>query len=171
VSTSVSLKTLLLLGAAGAAFYFYKRSREQRTRLDQQPVDLDTQPASTTAMLTQRAKDALATLRSTGSRSGATATFPGTDAALSRRVEDTLSLNPNFSPGRVYVSAQKGRITLRGTADVGDHIRAFEQTASGVPGVAEVVNLLHIEGTPAPTQHRGGLASESVDQAFVPVEP
>src|SRR5579885_1474067 len=146
----MKLTTVLVLGAAGTAAYLFLTKQGRR------PERQTSHQASAAGEQAERAMPAtrMQTLRRslTGWRRGETPPAVRDDAAandlaLARQVEATLSLNPHFTRGRVLVNADAGRITLRGTTDVGEQITAFEQTARAVPGVTDVQNLLHIQGT------------------------
>jgi BON domain len=166
----MKLTTVLILGAAGTAAYLFLT--RQGTRSGPQP----SRPAAAGGTQTTGAVPAtwLQALKRTvtGRRRDGTPLAvradpaAANDVALARQVEATLALHPHVTTGRVLVSADGGRITLRGTTDVAAEITAFEQSARAVPGVADVQNLLHIQGTAAPTRHRQGLDTGAIEQAF-----
>jgi osmotically-inducible protein OsmY len=172
-------KTLFVLGAVGTALYLSatKRGKHQLQQLREQAsgaaqgVDLS-RPSTVVEKVKRtvagtrqgRSGDGLPDMPQTGV--GADSSSAADDFKLARQVESTLSLNPHFTPGRIIVSADRGRVTLRGTTDAGEHITQLEQSARGVPGVTDVENLLHLQGSPQPTQHRGGLAREAVEQTI-----
>jgi osmotically-inducible protein OsmY len=176
----MKLTTVLVLGAAATAAYLAVTKRGQQNRDGEQAQTSEGQAGrSGPARLAQTVKDRVSGRRgggtgSSGQAPAATTSQEGgsaaNDLALARQVEATLALNPHFTKGRVLVNADNGRVTLRGTTDVGEHITSFEETARAVPGVMDVQNLLHIQGTAAPSAHRGGLARDAVDRVFSPAE-
>jgi osmotically-inducible protein OsmY len=71
------------------------------------------------------------------------------DQTLKARVESEL-FGPEFPKGSVVVDVADGVVTLRGEVARPDEIKRIEAEAAEVPGVAGVVNLLHVPGRPAP---------------------
>lgn len=95
-------------------------------------------------------------LRSVGQAKGAVHRLhPGApeeldDVGLAHRVESVLFRYPEVPKGAISVNAEGGKVFLRGqVADTAQIAQAIEVTGR-VPGVVEVVNLLHLPGTDAP---------------------
>lgn len=159
----MKLRTLLLLGAFGTAAYLVRSRRRHRPGVEADNTGTEkSQFSNAVGSLSSAARRAMDTVRSAGKSSGSTS-----DSDLQRHVAETLALNPHFVPGRMWVSVRNGRVRLEGSAETGEDIRQFEQSARKVPGVRGVENLLHLQGAPRPTSHQAGLAPESIDQAVV----
>jgi osmotically-inducible protein OsmY len=79
---------------------------------------------------------------------------PPDDVTLARKVETEIFRRPHAPKGTVNVDAAHGVVSLRGTAPTPNEIEQLEHDARAVRGVADVVNLLHLPGTPPPT-HSG----------------
>jgi hypothetical protein len=159
----VKLTTWLVLGTAGTATYLFMKNKSG-SQPDQSGGDetvlADHAEHARQPTLVQKVKQTITRQHRRGPR-GQVAGIPKevradtsatNDLALARNVEAALTANPHFPRGRVIVSADAGRITLRGTTDLGEHIPEFEAGARAVPGVKDVENLLHVQGTPAPAR-------------------
>jgi osmotically-inducible protein OsmY len=72
------------------------------------------------------------------------------DAGLAHKVESVLFRNPNVPKGKISVNAESGTVYLRGQLENADLIDAVVESARAIPGVGEVVSLLHLPGTEAP---------------------
>ena len=72
-----------------------------------------------------------------------------TDEELAAKVLDAL---PSWR-GLCAIEANNGVVIIRGEVNRVEDILAVEVDVRGVDGVREVLNLLHVEGTPAP-EHR-----------------
>ncbi len=77
------------------------------------------------------------------------ATPPESDAVLAHKVESEALRQ---SAGRIIVNAEEGVVVLRGAVARPQDIDDIEQRVRRVSGVRGVRNLLHLEGTPAPTR-------------------
>jgi len=169
----MKITTVLVLGAAAAAAYMVitrQGEHDSQGSTEQASNGAPQDVRSAPSRLAETVKRTLSGQRQKQANKPAGAaqavrddTSAANDLALAQQLKTTLSLNPHFSEDRVLVNADAGRVTLRGTTDTGEHIMTFEQTARTVPGVTDVVNLLHIQGSAAPTSHQGGLAKDAVD--------
>jgi hypothetical protein len=74
------------------------------------------------------------------------------DLTVLDRVESEVFGRRGFPKDRINADVVEGRLTLRGQLDSEEQIRAVVAAAEGVPGVVEVVTLLHLPGTPAPNK-------------------
>jgi hypothetical protein len=74
------------------------------------------------------------------------------DVTFARTIESEVFRDPRVPKGRLNISAENGLVVLRGTLDTPVQIKQFEARVRQVPGVYEIQNLLHIEGTPAPNK-------------------
>ena len=74
------------------------------------------------------------------------------DLTILDRVESELFGRRGFPKDRVNAEVVDGRLTLRGQLDSEEQIREVAAAAGEVPGVAEVIVLLHLPGTPAPNK-------------------
>jgi osmotically-inducible protein OsmY len=80
-----------------------------------------------------------------------TVRIPENDAVLVSKVETEVFGNPDFPKGSVNINAEDGIITLRGQVERPDLIKRMEKAVRRVDGVLDVQNLLHLPGTPAPS--------------------
>jgi hypothetical protein len=74
---------------------------------------------------------------------------PENDAVLAHKVESEALRQ---SAGRINVNAEEGVVVLRGAVGRPEEIDEIERRVRRVSGVRGVRNLLHLEGTPAPTR-------------------
>lgn len=74
------------------------------------------------------------------------------DLTVLDRVESELFGRRGFPKDRLNADVVDGRLTLRGQLDSEEQIREVATAAGEVPGVTEVVVLLHLPGTPAPNK-------------------
>jgi osmotically-inducible protein OsmY len=74
---------------------------------------------------------------------------PENDAVLAHKVESEALRE---LAGRINVNAEEGVVVLRGAVGQTEEIDEIEQRVRRVSGVRGVRNLLHLEGTPAPTK-------------------
>lgn len=80
---------------------------------------------------------------------------PENDAVLAHKVESELFQGRpslDVSSGQININAENGVVYLRGTVMRPDQVNEIEGRVRGTVGVRDVVNLLHMEGTPAPTR-------------------
>ena len=73
------------------------------------------------------------------------------DITLARKVESEIFRDPDVPKGDINVNAVDGIVYLRGQVGSQDLISELEKKTRKVQGVRGVENLLHLEGTPAPT--------------------
>ena len=76
---------------------------------------------------------------------------PENDATLAQKVESELFRDLDFSPGQIDINAESGVVFLRGAVKSTSQIIEIEKRVWDVTGVRGIQNLLHLEGTPAPT--------------------
>ena len=90
-----------------------------------------------------------------GSRNGLELTdgglSPDNDAALTQKVQSEVFQDLDIPSGQINVNVERGVVVLRGTLDKPSQIIEVEKRVWEVGGVRGVENLLHLEGTPAPT--------------------
>src|SRR3954447_5362613 len=79
------------------------------------------------------------------------------DAELVHKAQSIVFRDESLPKGKVSISAENGKIFLRGQVDTPDTIVRIEKAARGVEGVETVENLLHLPGTPAPHPKGGAL--------------
>lgn len=76
---------------------------------------------------------------------------PLDDAGLAHKVESVLFRDTHVPKGEISVNAERGAVFLRGQVESAELIDDLVESVRKIPGVAEVVNLLHLPGTPAPS--------------------
>jgi hypothetical protein len=76
------------------------------------------------------------------------------DVTLARKVETELFRPADAPKGQVNVNVENGVVFLRGEVERPEIIKDLEGRARKVQGVREVENLLHLAGSPAPTQQK-----------------
>jgi osmotically-inducible protein OsmY len=86
---------------------------------------------------------------------------PPDDVTLARKVETEIFRRAQAPKGTINVDAANGVVSLRGTAPTPNEIEKLEHDARAIPGVADVVNLLHLPGTPPP--HPGPRRSSNAE--------
>jgi osmotically-inducible protein OsmY len=74
------------------------------------------------------------------------------DVTLARKVETEIFREADIPKGRINVNAENGKVVLRGEVEQPELIKDLEKRTKKVQGVQEVENLLHVQGTPAPTR-------------------
>jgi hypothetical protein len=74
---------------------------------------------------------------------------------LAQRVETELFRDPDIDKARISITVDARTVFLRGTADTPTSIAMVERRVRRIPGVGEVVNLLHLPGTPVPNHSSG----------------
>jgi hypothetical protein len=80
------------------------------------------------------------------------------DAELAHKVQTQIFRDPTVPKGQIAVNAEHGVVFLRGEVDSFRLIEDLERATRQVRGVADVHNLLHLPGEPAPGQLLGGRA-------------
>jgi osmotically-inducible protein OsmY len=73
------------------------------------------------------------------------------DVSLARKVETEIFRPDDAPKGQVSVNVEEGVVYLRGQLDQPEMIDRLVEEAKKVDGVRAVKNLLHMPGTPAPT--------------------
>jgi BON domain len=76
------------------------------------------------------------------------------DVTLAQKVETEIFRDRDVPKGQINVNAEKGVVVLRGEVGTPDLIRDLEERARKIQGVAEVENLLHLPGSPAPMHQK-----------------
>jgi len=74
------------------------------------------------------------------------------DVTLTRKVETEIFRDADVPKGQINVNAENGKIVLRGEVEQPQLIKDLEKRTKKVKGVQEVENLLHLQGTPAPSK-------------------
>ena len=75
---------------------------------------------------------------------------PLDDAGLAHKVETLLFRDTSVPKGSISVNAESGTVFLRGQVESVEQLEHATEVTRRIPGVEEVVNLLHLPGTPAP---------------------
>lgn len=78
------------------------------------------------------------------------ASEPLDDAGLAHKVESVLFRDPHAPKGQININAERGTIFLRGQVESPELIDDLTESVRKIPGVSEVVSLLHLPGTEAP---------------------
>jgi hypothetical protein len=78
--------------------------------------------------------------------------LPENDATLAHKIESELFQGLDIPSGQIDINAENGVVVLRGTLKRPTEIVEVERRVWDVHGVRRVENLLHLEGTPAPTR-------------------
>lgn len=144
------LTTILAVavGAAGA-FFLDPVSGKRRRQVTRDWVAARVRGAGRRVRRTGRAAGAEAY----GTWQAATHTgesaLPENDALLGHKVESEALRQV---AGRINVNAEEGVVVLRGAVASSKEIDEIEERVRRVHGVRGVRNLLHLEGTPAPTR-------------------
>jgi osmotically-inducible protein OsmY len=73
------------------------------------------------------------------------------DATLAQKVQSEIFRDADAPKGQVDVNAEDGIVVLRGEVERPELIEELVERARKVQGVREVQNLLHLPGSPAPT--------------------
>jgi hypothetical protein len=144
----------LAVGAiAGALAAYVLDSERGRERRDQLAARVRRSKHQLTR--TGRAK----ALRSVGHAKGALHRLhpgegePLDDAGLAHKVESVLFRDTTVPKGSISINAEEGKVFLRGQVESAEQIEHAAEVTVGIPGVDEVVNLLHLPGTEAPHPH------------------
>ncbi len=72
------------------------------------------------------------------------------DWTLAQKVETEIFRDPKVPKGQINVNAEHGVVYLRGEVPTTDLVEELERATRRVQGVADVHNLLHLPGEPAP---------------------
>jgi hypothetical protein len=78
--------------------------------------------------------------------------LPENDETLAQKVKSEVFQELDVPSGQINVNAEKGVVILRGAVTRPTQIVEIEKRTWEVGGVRGVDNLLHLEGTPAPTR-------------------
>lgn len=81
------------------------------------------------------------------------------------RVRSQAFKGPRWHPYTINVDAADGVVTIRGVLDDPAQIVEAEHAVRAIAGVDDVVNLLHVRGTPAPNKAEAERASEQAEHA------
>ena len=73
------------------------------------------------------------------------------DATLAQKVQSEIFRDPEVPKGQINVNAEDGIVVLRGEVDRPELMEELVEKTRKVQGVRDVQNLLHLQGTPAPT--------------------
>ena len=73
------------------------------------------------------------------------------DATLAQKVQSEVFRDPDVPKGQINVNAEDGIVVLRGEVERPELIEELVEKTRKVQGVREVQNLMHLPGTPAPT--------------------
>jgi osmotically-inducible protein OsmY len=73
------------------------------------------------------------------------------DATLAQKVQSEIFRDADVPKGQINVNAEDGIIVLRGEVEQPELIEELVERTRKVQGVRDVQNLLHLPGTPAPT--------------------
>jgi hypothetical protein len=88
-------------------------------------------------------------------------TEPLDDAGLAHKVESVLFRDADVPKGRISINAEDGTVFLRGQVESPELIDDLSAAVRKIAGVEEVVNLLHLPGTPAPHPGEAGPAARA----------
>jgi osmotically-inducible protein OsmY len=75
---------------------------------------------------------------------------PLDDVGLAHKVESVLFRDPHVPKAKISINAEHGAVFLRGQIESADLIDDLVESVRKIPGVREVVSLLHPPGTEAP---------------------
>jgi BON domain len=81
---------------------------------------------------------------------------PADDITLARKVETVIFRPPDAPKATVNVNAVDGVVFLRGVTTTPEQIAELESKVREIPGVRDVENLLHLPGTPVPSESPRG---------------
>ena len=73
------------------------------------------------------------------------------DATLAQKVQSEIFRDADIPKGQINVNAEDGIVVLRGEVDRPELMDELVEKTRQVQGVRDVQNLLHLPGTPAPT--------------------
>jgi osmotically-inducible protein OsmY len=73
------------------------------------------------------------------------------DATLAQKVQSEIFRDADVPKGQINVNAEDGIVVLRGEVEEPELIEELVERTRKVQGVRDVQNLLHLPGTPAPT--------------------
>jgi osmotically-inducible protein OsmY len=140
-----------LAGATGAAAAYMLDPERGHARRAQAKDQLVSRARKTRRELDKRARHTAGS--ATGAVKKATSSSnnePLQDTGLARKVESVIFRPEDAPKGRVVVNAEDDVVVLRGEVETQEQIDTLVRTAEHVDGVAEVRNLMHLPGEPAP---------------------
>lgn len=146
------MKKLIGLGAAIAALtYFFdpQQGRTRRAQLQQRLPALFRGGGREAARLGRTASAEAYGLKQKVTRRGEEPK-DFNDETLAAKVETEIFRDADVPKGQINVNAQDGVVQLRGEVPSEDMISTLVDKARSVQGVADVENLLHTPGQPAP---------------------
>jgi len=138
------------VGAAATHFLDPESGGRRRAQLRDQAVS---KASSGVSQAAAKAKDAVATAKSTGSAGL-------DDVGLARKVESEIFRDAAAPKGDVSVDVQAGVAYLRGSVEDPEWIARLGDEAAKVDGIKGVENLLHEPGTPAPAAEPRGAVQD-----------
>jgi osmotically-inducible protein OsmY len=74
------------------------------------------------------------------------------DATLAQKVQSEIFRDADVPKGQINVNAEDGIVVLRGEVERPELIEELVERTRQVQGVREVQNLMHLPGTPAPSE-------------------
>lgn len=159
----MTIKRLAIVGGIGAlVMYFFdpRMGRTRRTRIASRIGGITRRGAR---RMDQRGRYISGQVEGLQRRVSGTGSDlpPANDATLTDKVESEVLSRWNYPKGSISVNAEDGVLYLRGEAENPDQIRDLEREVRRVDGVIDVVNLLHLPGTPAPNKQDAMQASYS----------
>jgi hypothetical protein len=160
-------RTVFLSGAAGAlAAYFFDphMGRTRRTRARDMLMGRIRRGTDRLERLRGRvASDAEGLIRR-ATHEVPDDTLHPTDGTLAHKVESEVLGKGEVPKGRILVNVEEGVVVLRGELDDEKTIHRIERDTRKLPGVADVRNLIHLPGEPAPNK----AAAQSASRATSP---
>jgi osmotically-inducible protein OsmY len=73
------------------------------------------------------------------------------DVTLAQKVQSEIFRDADVPKGQINVNAEDGIVVLRGEVERPELMETLVEKTRKVQGVREVQNLMHLPGTPAPT--------------------
>ena len=159
----MKMRTLVVGGAIGAAIEYYLDPVSGRGRRSQ----LRDQALSQVRKARERgdAKRRYASNVARGRISELVTPGPDNrepdDATLADRIRSEVFGAPDVADDRIALTVVDGVAELRGELDTAEDIERVAGRVASTPGVRDVVNLMHVHGTPSPNKEDALRASES----------
>lgn len=150
----MTLKRLVILVGAGAALAYFFDPRMGRSRRNQL-VGRTRSIFRRTAQRTERKAKYLAGHAHGVQQRIAAARHerePANDPTLVAKIGSEVLSHWKYPKGAIHINAENGVVYLRGQAENPDQINELEEKVRKTGGVAGVVNMLHLPGTPAPNK-------------------
>ena len=155
--------TLVVGGAIGAALAYLfdpASGRGRRARLRDQAMS-EMRKARERADARQRYVSNVARGRMSELASPGPDNREPDDATLVDRIRSEVFGAPDVADDRIALTVVDGTAELRGELDTADDIERVASRVAATPGVRDVVNLMHVHGTPSPNKEDALRASES----------